>query len=75
MVTAKREDREITRNSSKFKPVFNPPDLPGTDETEETFVDNGQDNTSTQDSASTNMPRRSTRIRKTPEYLKDYVCK
>ena len=77
MVTAQREDKRITRNSSKFKSVLNPPDLPGTDETEDTFIKDRQDNTDTQTNDQ-NEPvtlRRSTRIRNPPPYLKDYVCK
>lgn len=38
MVTAKREDREVTRNASHFKSVLNPPELPGTDDTEDMVI-------------------------------------
>ena len=43
MVTAKIEDREITRYSSHFKSVLNPPDLPGTDENEDILIKEKQD--------------------------------
>ena len=47
MVPAQREDKQITGNSSKFKSVLNPPDLPGTDETEGNFIKDRQENTDT----------------------------
>ena len=78
MVTAKREDREITRYSSHFKSVLNPPDLPGTDKNEDIHIKEKQDDavaqgTNSQNNAATDMPRRSTRNRRPPTYLKDYV--
>lgn len=76
MVTAKREDREVTRNSSHFKSVLNPPELPGTDDTEDMVIKEKPDVecTNGQNSEDTDMPRRSTRNRRPPAYLKDYVC-
>lgn len=70
MITAKREDKHITRNSSKFKPVQNAPAMPGnTDEETDTIPPDLTSNVHNQ----TPEPRRSTRIRKPPAYLKDYV--
>ena len=66
MVTARREDKAITRNSSFFKPirgqVSEPPPT-----NEDDVLD-----TSTPDQP---VLRRSERERRPPTYLKDYVCK
>ena len=80
MVTAEREDKHITRDTSNFKSVLNPPDLPGTDTNEDIFTKGSQDaavtpNNNSQNSADTDMPRRSSRNRKPPAYLKDYVSR
>ena len=77
MVTAQREDKRITRNSSHFKQILNPPILPGTDENEEIINPRNEEVTIPKNTGSnsetTEMPRRSSRIRKAPAYLKDYV--
>lgn len=71
MITAQREDKKITRNSSKFKTVLNPPDLPGTTDQEIDI----QPASLPEENPTEPEPRKSGRIRKPPEYLKDYVCK
>ena len=64
MVTAKREDRKVTRNSSHFKSVLNPPELPGTDDTEKLIIKEKPDVdcTNSQNSEDTDMLRKSTRL-------------
>ncbi|XP_053380302.1 uncharacterized protein K02A2.6-like [Mercenaria mercenaria] len=79
MITAKREDKQITRNSSEFKNVENPPPLPSSSSSidNDNIINiptrNNSDSSLTRDSTNSQPVRRSQRERKPPEYLKDYV--
>lgn len=69
MITAKTEDKEITRDASFYKKVNIECDKPA-----ETSDDLCEDIINPQPPAQ-QEPRRSTRVRKQPSYLEDYVCK
>lgn len=69
IITAKTEDKEITRDASFYKKVNIECDKPA-----ETSDDLCEDIINPQPPAQ-QEPRRSTRVRKQPSYLEDYVCK
>ena len=73
-ITARREDHQITRNSSFFKTVKNSPNIPlSDDQTDDTInLEKNGDRCDTYPSSDLAL-RRSSRIRKPPDYLKDYV--
>lgn len=61
MVTASSEDKQVTRNESMFKKV--PSDISSESDTPTTDKPQDEDH----------GPRRSTRVRKEPEFVKDFV--
>ena len=76
MVTAEREDHQITRDSSFFKHVKNAePVNPSI--SNETFSKSNEEDDNDSVIIEENTPelRRSNRERRPPSYLKDYVCK
>ena len=66
MVTARRGDKAITRNSSFFKPIRGQVSVPPPTDKDDVL------DTDTPDQP---VLRRSERERRPPTYLKDYVCK
>lgn len=69
MITAKTEDKEITRDASFYKKINTECDKPA-----ETSDDLCEDFINPQPPAQ-QEPRRSTRVRKPTSYLEDYLCK
>lgn len=76
MITAKQEDKSLTRNSSHFKKVNISPPKSHNKSNENRNTDRPENHTSTKDNSRNSDAEnstRSTRIKKPPEYLKDYV--
>ena len=74
MITARREDHQITRNSSFFKTVKNSPHIPPSDDQTDDTINLEKDGDRCDTYPSSDLAlRRSSRIRKPPDYLKDYV--
>ena len=79
MVTAQREDKQITRDTSNFKSVGAGTQNTNIQDSANTQNTNNQsstdtDNTNVKSSGETDTPRRSSRNKTPPAYLKDYVC-
>ena len=79
MVTAQREDKQITRDTSNFKSVGAGTQNTNIQDSAKTRNTNNQssadtDNTNVKSSGETDTPRRSSRNKTPPAYLKDYVC-
>ncbi|KAL3864805.1 hypothetical protein ACJMK2_006458 [Sinanodonta woodiana] len=75
MITARREDHQITRNSSFFKTVKNSPHIPPSDDQTYDTINLKKDGDRCDTYPTSDLAlRRSSRIRKPPDYLKNYVC-
>ena len=72
MITAEREDHNITRDSSFFKHV--PPKLTNSSESFRKNSEENVENESEMLEEDTPDLRRSNRDRRPPSYLNDYVC-
>ncbi len=76
MITAQQGSRTITRNCSHFKPVTTKVEVEEEEEKSENELEESETKESehaTSDSPAS--PRRSSRVKKTPSYLEDYVRK